>query len=96
LVVVPAAAVLLAATSDAAADEVRRNTIVGEAVACAALAMNAANLPWIAGEVLEFRDAADAWPPKRGKKQRTVRRPRRRRDARRATSGKPSGPGWSG
>lgn len=60
LAVVSRQAVLLAATTDAVADEARRSAL-------AAAEMVRASSPddsgWIDGELLSFRDATEAWPP---------------------------------
>lgn len=63
LLVVPDSAVLLRASTDAAADEVKRAKIDQAALAPGYGAGDAGSCDWIEGELLTFADAAVAWPP---------------------------------
>lgn len=63
LATVPPGAVLLAATCDHAADEERRRAITPTEIGAVAPILKAAAAEWLDGEVLSFRDAAEAWPP---------------------------------
>jgi len=63
LLVVPPGAILHRATRGPAADESWRRAITSDELARTTEAMERAGASWIEGEVLAFRDAADAWPP---------------------------------
>jgi hypothetical protein len=63
LAVVPATAVLLTATHDAAADDALRHRFSDDVMAHAVRALEDSAAPWIGGELISFRDAAEAWPP---------------------------------
>lgn len=57
-------AVLMPASANAVVDEARRRTLAPATITATASALLADTAaPWLAGEVLSFAHAAEAWPP---------------------------------